>query len=81
MVFFTDGSALNNGKKHSKGAYAYASPAGIFKDTTAAVKMVDKIPPTNIRAEGFAILAVFKFLSLPENICKDWNTCIIYTDS
>jgi ribonuclease HI len=52
---FTDGSCYSNGKKGAKGGFAALFVSGPYKD----MKIVEELKcnkPSNIRAEGMAII-------------------------
>jgi uracil-DNA glycosylase len=79
-IVFTDGSCNpNNSSKLSKGTYGIRFAEGIFKNITI-YGCIDNSEhnSTNIRAEGAAIIEVFKFLLQKIN---KWHHCIIITDS
>lgn len=81
LIFFTDGSCHGNGKKTSIGGYSAICVNGYKKGLLlyGKVNTID-IPATNIRAEGIAIIKVFKrLIKLIES--KKWDDAIIYSDS
>lgn len=80
ISFFTDGSCVGNGKKNAIGGFSAICVSGYKKNTLVYGKVNNEKSVTNIRAEGYAILAVFELL-LSEIECTKWNKCIIYTDS
>lgn len=81
LSFFTDGSCIGNGSVDAIGSYAAVCVSGYKKNTIIYGKLVNKLlTPTNIRAEGIAILKVLELL-LQELQSKKWKCCIIYTDS
>lgn len=76
-VIFTDGGCKGNGKKTSKGAYAFYVSEGPYKSNIVYGCLNNEIPPTNIRAEGTAILKAMKFLIKNNN----WAYAKIVSDS
>jgi ribonuclease HI len=77
IVCFTDGSCLNNGKKHSKAGYAVVWPNNPELDES---KRLEGILQTNNRAEFSAlILAIEIANNIIDTSCV--KTLIVYTDS
>jgi ribonuclease HI len=89
---FTDGSCANNGYINAVGGFATIIVSGHNKNTllfgkvnpamlSTSITTSSKITqPTNIRAEGLAILTALNELN--NNIDKDiWSEAVIYTDS
>ncbi len=74
---FVDGSCTGNGKAKARGGYAYAFVAGGFECKNATA-LKDGITPTNIRAEGMAIIKVLEVLG---EFIDDWDKCEIFSDS
>ncbi len=81
LAWFTDGSCQNNGHKNSNGGYAAICVSKNKQGTVIYGKVDDTIvKATNIRAEGTAILNVFKY-SIKHIKESEWNKICIYTDS
>jgi ribonuclease HI len=81
VAWFTDGSCHKNGKKNSSAGYSAICVSGYKKGTLLYKKLDSKtIPPTNIRAEGFAIQNVINVL-INDIKSDEWKNAIIYTDS
>jgi len=81
VVWFTDGSCINNGKKNSQGAFAAICVSGYTKYNMIYGKMsTTNIKPTNIRAEYYGILSALEKLEYDLKSPK-WDKAIIYSDS
>jgi len=77
-IVFTDGSCQPNKKcPESIGGYAACFVAGPYADTTLYGNIDNTVEfASNIRAEGYAIYRVLKFMKKQNN----WNKLIIVTD-
>jgi ribonuclease HI len=80
IIWFTDGSCTGNGKAYSEGGFAAICTNGPTIGNIIYKRMENANRPTNIRAEGFAIQAVFEKLILDSKLTT-WNTATIYSDS
>jgi ribonuclease HI len=89
---FTDGSCFNNGYINAVGGFASIIVSGYGKNTllygkvnptmlsTSITSSTKITQPTNIRAEGFAILTALNELN--DNTYRDiWSDAVIYSDS
>jgi uracil-DNA glycosylase len=79
-IVFTDGGCYPNDKsKNSKGGYSAIWVCGPLAKMQIYGSLKTHIPPSNIRAEGMAIIRVLKQLNLPENT-SNWTHCTIILD-
>lgn len=77
---FTDGSCVGNGTRKAFAGFAALFVKGPLKDISirSSLKPNSQNTPSNIRAEGLAIIAALeKLVDIDTNI---WNKCCIYTD-
>jgi ribonuclease HI len=80
LIYFTDGSASANGKANAIAGFAVICVNGYKKNTITFGKLKNEIKPTNIRAEGTAILEILNEL-LNDVSSSEWKAATIYSDS
>lgn len=82
LQLFSDGSCISNGSKSSTGGFAAIFVNGYLKNKIILGNLgkLNNKPPTNIRAEGMAIIEVLKLL-LKEIKSDKWQTAQLFTDS
>lgn len=82
LQIYSDGSCLGNGTKSSTGGFAAIFVNGYLKNKIILGNLgkINNKHPTNIRAEGMAIIEVLKLL-LKEIKSDKWQTAQLFVDT